>query len=410
MRGGSLWLIYKIASCDFRLTWKERSTIFWILLMPVAFMFFFGFTFRGSGGSAATTKLTIENHDKGFLSTELLEALRKESISLVDSLGEGENPVRTLIIPEDFTRKVLSKERVTLVLRREEGANQEASQVASVAIFRSVIRVASGLIEVEAKALERGDSRFAIRDNAVSGNLWEFTEGKGATLDSIHVELDSLQTREPLVVVNSTMAGRRQEIPAGYQGSVPGSLVMFVLMSMVFSGIGITIERVSGVLKRLGLSPASKSEVVLGKLFGRMAVAFVQIIILLLVGKFLFRISLGSSPFGLTFLMVAFTFSAGGFSILFGSLFRNPEHMEGIAIISTLVMSALGGCWWPLEIVGRPFQIAALVFPTGWTMNGLHKLISFGLDASAVLPHIGVLAAFGAVFILIGSKRLRWTI
>jgi ABC-type multidrug transport system permease subunit len=409
VRGGSLWLISKIAACDFRLTWKDRSTIFWILLMPVAFMFFFGFVFGDSGGSAATAKLTVENHDQGFLSVELLEALRKESISLVDSLREGEDPVRTLVIPPDFTRKILAKERVAVTLKRKEGANQEASELASVAIFRSLMRISSGLIELEAEALEQGNPRFAIKNSTVSGSLWELTGGTGATLDSIHVELDSLQAREPLIVVNSKMAGRRRELPSGFQGSVPGSLVMFVLMSMVFSGIGITLERVSGVLKRLGMSPAGKSEVILGKLFGRMGVAFIQIIILLLVGKFLFGISLGSSPFGLVFLMVAFTFCAGGFSILFGSLFKNPEHMEGIAIITTLVMSALGGCWWPIEVVGRPFQVLALALPTGWTMNGLHKLISFGFGTPAILPHVGVLAAFGVFFILIGSRKLKWT-
>ena len=107
--------------------------------------------------------------------------------------------------------------------------------------------------------------------------------------------------------------------------------------------------------------------------------------------------------------MVVFTFCTGGFSILFGSLFRTPEHMEGIAIITTLVMAALGGCWWPIEVVGRPFKIVAFCLPTGWAINGLHKVVSFGYGFSAITLHILVLAAFGAVFMLVASKRLKWT-
>jgi len=407
---GSLWTIWKIAECDFRLTWKERSVILWIFIMPIAFMFFFGFSSGGSGDSTPTAKLTVENQDGGFLSYELLEALTKESISLVDSLSEGENPVRTIIIPPDFTRAVLSRQRVTLVLRKEEGASQEASEAVSTAIFRSLMRVVSGLVELEAEALEQRKPGFAVRDNAISGSLWEMVRGEGGALDSIHVRLDSLQAREPLVTVSSAMAGRDRKTPSGFQGSVPGSLVMFVLMTMVFSGLSLTLERVNGILRRLGMSPASEGEVILGKLLGRMGVAVIQIAVLLLVGKFLFHISLGSSPFALVLLMIAFAFCTGAFSILFGSLFKNPEHMEGIAIITTLIMAALGGCWWPIEVVGRPFQILALVFPTGWTMNGLHKLISFGLGTTAILPHAAVLAAFGLGFILVGARRLKWTL
>jgi ABC-2 type transport system permease protein len=410
VRGGSFWLISRIAACDFKLTWKDRSVILWIFLMPIAFMFFFGFAFRGSGGSTPTATLTVENHDDGFASSELLEALSKESISLVDSLSEGQNPVRTLIIPPDFTKKVLSRQRVTLILRKEKGVSQEASQVASVAIFRGLTRMVSGLIELEGGALARRSPRFVVEGTSVSGSLWGLTGGRETALDSIRVELDSLQAREPLVTMSSSMAGKHREAPSGFQGSVPGSLVMFVLMSMVFSGVGLTIERVSGVLKRLGMSPASKEEVVLGKLFGRMGVAVIQIAVLLLVGKFLFGVSLGDSPFALLLLMLTFAFCTGGFSILFGSLFRNPEHMEGIAIITTLTMSALGGCWWPLEVVGRPFQIVALFFPTGWTMEGLHRLISFGFGTAAILPHAAVLVAFGTAFVLIGARRLRWTV
>ncbi len=409
VRGGSLWIISRIAACDFMLTWKERSVIFWMFLMPIVFMLFFGLSSGGSGSSAPGATLTVDNQDEGFLSSELLEALQRESIHLVDSLRQGENPVRTLIIPPDFTRRVLAREKVTLTLRKERGVNREASEAASVAIFRSLTRIASGLIELEGDVLAQGNQRFAIRGDTLSGSLWELARGKTVALDSIRVKLDSLQAREPLVSVSSTMAGKGREPPSGFQGSVPASLVMFVLMCTVFSGIGITLERVNGILRRLGMSPAGKAEVVLGKLFGKVALAAVQIFVLLLVGRFLFRISLGSSPFALILLMIAFAICVGAFSILFGSLFRNPEHVEGIAVVTTLIMAALGGCWWPIEVVAKPFQILAFVFPTGWTMNGLHKVISFGFGTAAILPHIAMLVAFGVIFSLAASMKLKWT-
>jgi ABC-type multidrug transport system permease subunit len=36
-------------------------------------------------------------------------------------------------------------------------------------------------------------------------------------------------------------------------------------------------------------------------------------------------------------------------------------------------------------------QKLALLLPTGWAMDALHKLVSFGAPPSAVLPHLAVM-------------------
>ena len=153
---------------------------------------------------------------------------------------------------------------------------------------------------------------------------------------------------------------------------------------------------------------AGKKEVVIGKLLGRMMVSSIQILVLLILGKVLFNISIGNDIPALILLMLSFAFCCGSISILFGSLFRSPDQMTGIAVTFTLVLSALGGCWWPLEVVSRPFRIIAFFLPTGWAMDGIHKLISFGYGFSAVAGHIIVLTLFGIVFIYFASRNLKW--
>ncbi len=409
MRHDPLWRIYRIAANDFRLTWKERSVILWMFVMPIAFIVFFGMSFGGGRGrTRPRARLTVENRDEGFLANELIEALRSENTAIVDSLAEGEEAIRTLIIPRDFTRRVLGREPVTLLLSRDEGASIEASEAVSVVVFRGLLRVVSAVIEIEAEELERGDGRFAIRGDTLYGSLWEYAAGREGKLDSIHVALDAIQSREALVSVAAVQAGRAKEIPAGFQASVPGNLVMFVLMAMVFSGTAITAERVGGIIRRLGMTPASRLEVILGKLFGRIVIAGIQIAFLLVVGRFLFGVNLGRSIPALVILMLAFAFCTGSFSLLFGSLFRDPDQVAGFAIVTTLVMAALGGCWWPLEVVSRPFRIVAFCLPTGWAIDGIHRVISFGYGIDAVLLNIGALCGFGILFILLASRRLKW--
>jgi len=404
-------IIIRIARCDFKMTFKDRSVIIWTFLMPLAFIAIFGFAFRERSSSQVRAKLTIENSDVGFLSVELIEALRKENLNIVDSLSEGESAVRTLVIPEGFTESLLKRERVTLVLRRDPGSNLEAGEAVSVSIFKGLIRVISGLVELEGNALEQGSERFRLSDNTLSGSLWNLVRGNEAGIESLHVELDSLQAREQLVKVEASLAGRASRPPpGGFQSSVPGNMVTFVLMAMLFGGIGITAERTGGILRRFGISPVDRSEVVAGKLLARMMVAGLQIAFLLVVGRALFGIDLGKSPAALIVLMIAFAFCTGAFSIMFGSFFRDPDQVAGFAIITTLAMAALGGCWWPIEIVSRPFQIIAFCLPTGWAIHGIHRIISFGHGFDAIAANIAVLVAFGLAFVAAASKKLRWTI
>lgn len=409
MRTDSTRAVWLIAANDFKLTLRARSVLIWIFAMPLVFMLAFGLVFRDSPGSARKARLTIENRDSGFVSRALVAELRTESLEIVDSLAAGENARRTLVIPADFTERVLRRERVALTLRKESGADVEASEAVNAAIYRCLMDVLSRLIAVEAGAIERGREGFAFAGDSLTGSLFEASSTDPELMPRIETELDSLGAAPPLVTVSSSLAGRTRKAPSGFQASVPGNLVMFVLMTMVFSGAVITVERSTGVLKRYAYAPAGKGSVLLGKLLGRMGIALVQILFLLLVGRYAFRISLGSSPGGLILLMTLFAFCTGAFGIFFGSLFRNPEQVSAVSIITTLTMAALGGCWWSIELVPRTFKLVSFFFPTGWAMDGIHTLISFGSGTGAILPHAAVLAGFGVLFILLASWKLRWT-
>ena len=412
MRSGRMHAIWKIAACDFRLTMMEKSAVLWIFLMPLAFMTFFGLSFGGGSGRTPMATLTVEDNDGGYLAGDLISLLEGENyyIQMSDTLPEGRDPVRTLVIPEGFTDDVLGREKVELALVRDRGSNRNAGEAAAAAVIRSIARLVTGLVEIENGLINEGSGSIAVRGDSLYGSLLLVTKEQPGMAALLEERIDTMLVRPANITVRPELAGKGVEIPRGFQSSVPGSLVMFVLMTMLFSGSVITAERKDGVLRRIGMSPAGKGDVVAGKLLGRIFIATAQIIFLLAVGKFLFRISLGGSPGGLFLLMLSFAFAMGSLSILFGSLLSDPDQVTTIGVITSMAMSALGGCWWPIEVVSAPMRIVAYCLPTGWTINGIHRLISFGMGASDVLPHIAVLTIFGLVFLAIGAKRLKWDV
>ena len=94
-------------------------------------------------------------------------------------------------------------------------------------------------------------------------------------------------------------------------------------------------------------------------------------------------------------------------SILFGSIIKKVEILIVLNILVANTMSALGGCWWPLELVPRGIRNFGFIFPTGLAIDAFHKLIFFGDGFSAVLPHIGVLFLFTVVFLIPAIKFFK---
>ncbi len=86
----------------------------------------------------------------------------------------------------------------------------------------------------------------------------------------------------------------------------------------------------------------------------------------------------------------------------------SPRVVIGAGVIASNVLAALGGCWWPAEIMPLWAQKLSMALPTGWVMDALHRLMSFGGAPADVLPH---LAALGALTVLCAwglARRFRF--
>ena len=67
--------IWLLAVNDLRLTLRDRPAFIWMIVMPVAMMWFFGNMGGGGGASDPKISLSVVNQDSGWLSTALIEEL-----------------------------------------------------------------------------------------------------------------------------------------------------------------------------------------------------------------------------------------------------------------------------------------------------------------------------------------------
>lgn len=360
-----------LARQDLRLTLRDRSSIFWIFIAPFLWVFFFGSMNRSSGESHPRVTLQVNQMEETPLAQRLVEGLRAESfdVRLVkpgDAPATDEDePPRSLTIPAGFEEAVKNRRKVQLELKEKKRANPDGTFAAQVALHRVTVR----LLAAEA--------------------------------------LGGLDPEQDAVSLRSSWAGGRG-IPSGYYQTIPGNLVMFVLIATVTYGAALlAAERRSGILRRLSVSPLKRSELIAGKVLGRVAMALVQIAVFLFIGLVVFRIDWGSSPLGLVLLLTTFVFCAATLGMLGGTLFTSPDAASGVGIVLVLAMAALGGCWWPAEVMPRWLQTASYAFPTAWAMNGLHQLVSWGGGVGDVLTHCAVLALFALGAGSLAVRNLR---
>ncbi len=188
---------------------------------------------------------------------------------------------------------------------------------------------------------------------------------------------------------------------------IPGYLVMFVFFGAALAAETIVRERQNHTLERL-LASSVRREAILGGIFaGSAAKGLIQILIFWTVGILAFGTDLGLSPAAVIILSILMVVMSSAFGIMIATLVKTKRSAGSIAVLASLVLAPLGGCWWPLFIFPRWLQFIARITPHAWAIIGFNKLMLFGADFSAVVPEMLVLISFTAVFGIIAIYRFR---
>jgi ABC-type multidrug transport system permease subunit len=184
---------------------------------------------------------------------------------------------------------------------------------------------------------------------------------------------------------------------------------MFTLLVLLTVGTATVVaERRLGVLRRLASTPISPGAVVLGKWCGRLALSFVQIGFAMITGTILFGMKWGPDLPMVLLVLMGWGSLCTSLALLLGSLAETEGQAIGIGVLSSNVLAALGGCWWPIEVSPAWMQTLARFLPTGWAMGALHQLISFRSGAASALPHTLVLFAAALLVGWQAARRYRF--
>jgi ABC-type multidrug transport system permease subunit len=372
--------ILLIGHNDLRVFLRAKASYIWLFVMPVLFMGFMGFAVRGPGDPAnLRPTVLVDNRDTNFPSKVFMEELGSQGLQVVRP-GSSEGAPQSIRVPADFSERILSGRQAKVVFSKKANEVTGESAMVELRLVRALIRINSALLV----ATTRGETNLS--EEAVR----------------------QAQRAPPLVRLDARFAGRKP-MPAGLKFSLPGNIVMYLMMNLlIFGGVSIARARQNGLMRRLACHPLTRARLIAGKIYGLMLLGGVQTVVFLLAGRFLFGVHFGSNLAPILLTVLVYAWVAASLGVLMGSILHNEDKVVGLCVMVALLLGALGGCWWPTEIGPPILHTIAASLPSGWALAALHQLISFGGGFAEIVQPLAMLAIFGLAANGLAAWRFRW--
>ncbi|MEE4198163.1 MAG: ABC transporter permease [Bacteroidales bacterium] len=233
--------------------------------------------------------------------------------------------------------------------------------------------------------------------------------------DQEPIEFENFQTINYQEIYASTTGD--EMLPNSVQHNVP-AWTMFAIFFIVLPLAGNIIkERDEGSVVRLKTMPGSYVTVMFSKIFIYLAVAMLQFILMLMVGKYLLpamglpQLEIGPHKIALLALAIASGFAATGFGVAIGTIATTHEQASTFGAVSIIIFAALGGIWVPVYVMPHTIRMISEFSPLYWGLNGFYDIFLRNGDIIAVLPEILKLIFFFAVMLLvaIGYNKMNNT-
>jgi ABC-2 type transport system permease protein len=192
---------------------------------------------------------------------------------------------------------------------------------------------------------------------------------------------------------------------------VPGIIgVLLSLTMVIITGMAVVRERERGTLEQLIVTPIDRTSLMLGKIVPFLLVGYVQITVIILLGKLLFNVPLrGSLP--LLYLMAfPFIVASLGVGLFFSTLVRTQAQAMQAGFMFILPNILLSGFMFPRAAMPLAAQWLGLALPLTYFLEVLRGILLRGVGASALWPELIALCGFAVLILTLSVRRFHKTL
>ncbi|MBK9179863.1 MAG: ABC transporter permease [Acidimicrobiales bacterium] len=374
-----------VAGVDFRRLTRDRTALFFVVVLPVVVIIIIGVTF----GANAEVTIGVVDQDGSELSAALvadLDASDALAVQWFDSLDALNAEVRRsgvvagVVIPPGYGRALRSASPAEL--RFVEGLAGGDSFAARTPV----------LAAASAQGATVQAARFAA---AQTGEAYE------RALDTA----EQLARSGPAVGVAVEPVGRAVEDVSRFSYTAPTNLVLFVFLNSLTAATAFAEMRRLGMTRRMLAAPLAGGDVVAGITLNRFAFALLQSLLIVAVGAFLFGVRWGD-PLAAGALVVVFALVSTGAGMLLGTFVRSPDQAGALGPPIGIALGMLGGCMWTLEIVSPTMRAIGHLTPHAWAVDAWLELVFYGGHLADIVRELAVLGGFAVALLGLAVVRV----
>lgn len=192
---------------------------------------------------------------------------------------------------------------------------------------------------------------------------------------------------------------------------VPGLVGLLLSITLiVMTSMAIVRERERGTLEQLVVTPIDKTSLMLGKIVPFAVVGYVQMTVIMLLGKLLFGIPLqGSIPL-LYALSAPFIVASLALGLFVSTVAQTQAQAMQLSFFFMLPNILLSGYMFPREAMPAPAQWIGLALPLTYYLRILRGILLRGAGLTRMLPETLALVAFAAAVLTLSVRRFSKTI
>jgi len=413
--------IWYIAKKDLLQTFKDRGSIFFMLIMPIIFITIMGFALGGAfGGSSGPIQVTlaISNQDNGFVGQQIVTAYKTKNSNVQFTLQNYNDPNQVVTVVGDSKSNVdagvVIPAGTTDALLKAVENNQPTNNLVKFYTLPNTTNEAAQIAQQVLSNIVTGIVNSQYAGAAAVNQVSQVcaTPGNHCAAQTINpqtinqavsqAEINAAQTSP----VEALTAGQAVKI-SSFDQYVPGYAIFFAMFSINAVAGTILQEKEDGTFRRLLIAPVQKYALLGGKVLAQFVLTTLQMAILFIFGYVFFHINIGNLP-AVILIILGTSFGATGLGILLVSLVKTRRQLNPIVTLVTLVSSVIGGIFIPAFLEPSWLQQIAKIGLPAWAMEGLTNVMIYGKDLSTALPDILGLVAYGLICYLIALRFFRF--
>jgi ABC-2 type transport system permease protein len=375
-----------IARVNMVRTFRDRMSLFFILVLPIILIIVLGMTY----GGMSTARMGVADLDGGPLAADLTTSMTMTDLKLDVRRFATADDLRDAVERGFVELGIVIAPGYDAALRG--GGTGALEYVTQPRSFATAIKTAIDAAIADQAAVVTA-ARTASAANGVSfDQALAAARAQDATMARVAVSLRSV--------------GEVSANPNGYAVGAESQVILFMFLTSMTGAVALITTRLYGISRREYSTPTSAGTIVLGETLGRFAFAMFQGGFIVLASAFLFGVS-WLDPLATGAIIVLFALVASGAAMLLATLVSNEHQLSALGPALGMTLALLGGAMVPIEVFPSVMQTLAHLTPHAWALDAFHTLLVDGGDVVTILPQLGALVAFAVGLLAVATFRFR---